>query len=721
MRDSRFPSTLVPLAVAIGLGLLISSEASSQELGGRAIVSYQLFGGENVDTRSLLQLYEARFEHGVSDVLRFHLFFRAQGTDARYEFPLFTQKSSYWKLQPSGEIDYMLPRLSLVGTYDLYDTTSTISEVQFQQLYQRITQSLAWSPDRAPTLTLQAQELENREPSAGINQTENLLYQALSYTWKGLRLGQAAYFDDLELNQPEFSRKTTNLQGLFNYQHGSADGRYSVAVNGIVGYSRIDESTGAQAVDAPTLAAISSAAYSHDETPADARDVALAAAPGLIDGVFSRSAGISLGPDGSSFQNISLTMSRFFALDTIRVFVRDEAGRAIQFGGLVRWDVYVSGEGLDWTPVLGGETTVAFIASLSAYEVRFPKVNSRFYKIVSFGTNTIPTYVTEVQAFYHVALAGQQTRQTKLKYVSANAQLSGTPTRWLNLSYYGIFDDYKVADGGAPEYASTDNDQIVSALFGLNSPLNLTVRYERRRAASAGFDQQFDGAWAVAQYTFNPNLITSFEAARTKDTNLREITTNSFRFHNYARLFPSLDLSVDLGTYRNEFPREAAATRQNFLNLVSYSQLTEQLHLTLSANLQSQRNEGGLLPARTINFANYYGEVFYRPGSQLLLSARLGYVVSSLLSTSTRRFQVQWYPFAGGTFGIGTQYEDDVDTDGGFRRFRRLQIMPQWTLNPNVTLNLSYNLLNLGGTGADGQPLPESSSRQFFLTLIVTR
>jgi hypothetical protein len=82
---------------------------------------------------------------------------------------------------------------------------------------------------------------------------------------------------------------------------------------------------------------------------------------------------------------------------------------------------------------------------------------------------------------------------------------------------------------------------------------------------------------------------------------------------------------------------------------------------------------------------------------------------------------VEWYPFAGGTIGIGTIYDEDVDIDGGMRKFRRLQILPQWAINPNVSLNINYNLLNLGGTGPDGRPLPSSSSRQFFVTLTVTR
>jgi hypothetical protein len=721
MRVRQTPSRAFLSAAAIGLSLLIPSRATPEELSGRAIVSYQLFGNGGLDAQTFLQLYDARFQHEVSDTLRFHLFFRAQGNNARYDFPLFSQKTNFWKLQPHGEIDYVLPRLQIIGTYDLYDTTSNLDGVQWQQLYQRITENLSWSPEGAPTLTVQAQQLENREPSVGIDQTENSLYQALNYSWNGLTLGEAAYLSDFQLNQPDFSRKNANLQGLFNYQNASPDGRYSVQVNGVVGWSRIEETAGPQGAEAPTPATISKAFSSHDETPADSRDVAPTSSPALIDGVFNASAGIALGPSGSSFQNIALDMGRFVALDTIRIFVRDEGGNAIQFAGLVRWDVYTSGEGLDWVPAPGETPAVHFIASLSAYEVTFRKTTSRFFKVVNFGTNTIPTFVTEVQAFFHVSLGADVARLTNLRFVSANALLSGTPTRWLNLSYYGIFNDYKVAAGGAPEYATVDNDQYVSAVLGPSSPLNLTLRYERRRAQSAGFNQEFDAAWAIAQYTYNPNLITSVEASHTKDSNFRQVATDSLRFHGYARFFPSLDLTVDLGTSRSDYRLEGTGTKVNFLNAYSSARLTEQIQLTLAANLETVRNEGALIPARTVEYGNYYGEIYYRPGPQLYVAARFGYVVGRFVSTSTRRFRVEWYPFAGGTIGIGTLYDDDVDTDGGFRRFRRLQILPQWAINPNVTLNLNYNLLNLGGSGPDGRPLPSSSSRQFFVTLTVTR
>ena len=705
-------------AGAISLTLMCGSRALGQDLTGRAILSYELFG-DDVDSQAFLQTYDADFRRNVSDNMRLRLSFRAQGNNRRTDFGLFEQKSNYWRLQPSGEFDYLLPRLQVIGTYDLYDTTSKLDEVNWKQRYQRITESFFWFPDLLPSFSLQGQQLANSEPSSNVDEVENLAYQTLNYTWRGLTVGEAANYDKFEMRQSGFTRTAENLQGLLRYNGALPNGLLAVDVNAVFGRTRLEEASGGQDVSAPTRAAIASASYSHDETPLDARDVKPVAAPALIDGNFKVSASISLGPDGDSFQNISLTMTRFIALDTFRVSVRDASGNPVQFGGLVRWDVYVSGEGLDWMPVRG-EATTTFLPTLSVYEVSFPKSSARYFKLVSFGTNTITTLVTEVEAFFHIAFAPRVTTKTDIRFVSAAASISSRLTNWLTLSYYGNFNDYKVQAGGVQDYATMDNDQLVSALFTPLDRLALTLRYQRRRVGNVDVDQSQDGAWADLQYDLNSNLSTTLEASRTKDKGFLDVTTNTLRLHNYARFLPSLDLSLDMGVSKFDFETTGAESKQVFLNAVSYAQLTRSIRLSLSANLAKTTNPGVLFGPVEGRVQNYYGEIFYRPGPQLYVSARYGYASVQNQSATTKRFRLEWFPFAGGTVGIGTIFDQDVDTDGGFRRFRRIQILPQWIINPNVTLNVNYNVLRFESGGFPGAP-PPARANQFFVNLIVTR
>jgi hypothetical protein len=707
------------LAGSISLTLMFSSRAIAQDFTGRAILSYQLFSDDAIDSNAFLQTYDADFHRDLSDNMRLRLSFRAQGNNRRTEFPLFEQKTNYWRLQPSGEFDYLLPRLQVIGRYDLYETTSKIAELDWRQRNQRITESLFWFPDSLPSFSLQGLQLTNEQPSANVDEVENLAYETINYTWRGLTVGQAANYDKFEMRQSGFSRTAKNIQGLLKFSGALPDGRLVADVNAVAGRTRLEESAGGQDVSAPTRVAIASAQYSHDETPLDSRDVHPAAAPALIDGDFKQSAQISVGPDGESFQNIAVNPGRFIGLDTFRVYVRDAAGNPVQFGGLVRWDVFVSGEGLDWMPV-SGETTTTFLTGTSAYEVTFPRASSRYFKLVSFGTNSITTLVTEVEAAFHVAFTPRVTRETDIKFISAAASLSSRLTNWLMLSYYGNFNDYKVNPGGTQEYATTDNDQLVSALFTPLDRLQLTLRYQRRRVGNADFDQSQDGAWAILQYDLNPNLSTSVEASRTKDTGSLDVTTDTLRIHEYARFLPSLDLSVDMGVSKFDFARENAQSKQLFLNAVSYAQLTSGIRLALSGNFTKLTNPENVFGLREGVNQNYYAEIYYRPGPQLYLSARYGFARTENESAKTRRFRVEWYPFAGGTVGIGTIFDQDVDTNGGFRKFRRLQILPTWIVNPNVALNLNYNVLRFESGGFAGAP-PPATAKQFFMTLTVTR
>lgn len=682
-------------------------------------MSYQVLSDDAIDSHAFLQTYHAIFRRDVSDTMRLRLSFRAQGTDRHTEFELFKQKTNYWKLQPSGELDYFLPRLQFVASYDLYDTISKIDQIDWTQRYQRITETFNWFPDLLPSLSLQGQQLSNKENSSDVDENDNLVYQTLNYNWRGLSVGESATYEKFDMHQSGFTRTAENIQGLLRYEGALPNNRLAANVNAVFGRSRIEESTGGRDVSAPTRVAVASAQYYHDETPLDARDAKPVAAAALIDGDFKQSAQISVGPDGESFQNIALTMSRFIALDTFRIYVRDSAGNPVQFGGLVRWDVYVSGEGLDWMPVTGDATTT-FLTGLSAYEVSFTRSSARYFKLVSFGTNTIQTLVTEVEALFHVEFTAQTQRTTNIRFVSAAASLSSQLTKWLTLAYYGNFNDYHVDPGGIQAYATSDNDQLVSALFTPLDRLQLTLRYERRRLNNVDADQSQDGAWAILEYDFNPNLTTMFEASRTKDRGPLDADNTTFRVHNYARFLPSLDLSLDMGVSKYDFTNEQGTSKQLFLNAVSYAQLTHSIRLALSGNFTKNTNPGNLFGPIDGLVQNYYAEINYRPGPELYLSARYGYALTRDEASTTKRFKLEWYPFVGGTVGIGTIFDQDIDTNGGFRRFRRLQILPTWLINPNVVLNLNYNVLHFESGGYAAAP-PAATSKQFLMTLTVTR
>ncbi len=694
---------------------------AQQDLTGRAIISYQLFGSDQLDSSGLHQIYDLRFQRAIAEPLRLRLSFRGEGNNGSTDLGLFTTKTTFWQLQPSAEIMYLLPNAQLRGTYDLYDTRSSSNDLEDRRKLQRVTAALSWAPEDLPALTAQTDQRRQKDALARIDQTDGSVLEALTLTRPTFTLGQSALYQTLDLNSIGFSRKTYGIQGQGQYQETLFNGRLSASGNVQVGFTRIDDNAGG-AASVPTQVGIPGASVSHDETPADSRDVPPLFAPALTDGNFASSAGISIGPDGMSFQNIFLDLQRFVGLDEFRVFVRDSAGTLVKIGGLVEWTVYTSNNNLDWTPVPGTAAT-GFVTTLSAYDVTFPKTTARYFKLVSFGTNSVETLVTEVQAFFHTNFAAGESARTDLRNVSATVQVSGRLTNWLTASYYGLLNDYHASPRGKAEYGSLDHDQIVTLEGKSGEKLDLQLRYEYRHAETgSGFTQSLSGYWATARYAFTPRWNTTLEASHTSDKNEQDIITDTLRLHQYARVYNALDVYVDGGVARQTYAVLQTRALQTFVTAYSYAQLTRSLRLGLSANLQRTKYEGagaagqfGVLESRD---QRYYGELYYRPSSRLLLSGRFGYVGGTTVSGATETYRVEWYPFAGGAIGIGTIYDDDIETNGITHRFRRVQILPHWAINRHAILDLNYSFLTLKSTlpGRTSQ----TSTRQFYVTLTLT-
>jgi hypothetical protein len=708
---------------AIGLLLIVfaSTARAQQDLGAQAILSYRFFGIDGSSQNGFDQIYDVQYQRAVTDPLRVQLFFRGEGNKTNQNFGLFETGTSFWRLQPFAEVDYLLPQIQFLGRYEAVGLTSSFSqgsERGRQQFVQRAMETLNWTPDRLPSLVLHGEQFSNRDAAAGIDQTQSLLSQAINYTWRALSVGEFADYRKDDLGTSNFTRTAADVQGFGRLEGTFLGGRGSISGEAVAGLTHLEESTTSGA-SAPTQLTIVAASFVHDETPLDARDVSPTATPALIDRDFKTGAGISLGLDAPSFQNIILDMGRFVGVDTVRVFVRDSAGNLVPFGGLVRWDAYTSSNGFDWTSL--GTVTTAFIVSLSAYEVAFTKTSLRFVKVVSFGANSVDTRVTEVQAFFHTQFAANETRTTDVRFVTANLNLAGQVTPWLALTYNGIFNDYKTVQPNRPDYASIDNDQILSADIRPSRALDLTVRYEERTVTpTGGTEDRLRTYWGILQFTPNRYLATTVEATRTKEANLLDITTDTLRVTQYARFLDSFYLNFDGGVAKQESATQDLQTKTMFVDGTAYAQLTRAINLLLAANLQRDQYSGSAAAALGLTERTsdrYYAELTYQPSAKLILSGRIGYSSAAGLSGTIKAWRVQWYPFAGGTIGLGTIYDEDVDTNHFSQRFRRLQILPTWIVNRHATLTINYNFLSLQNSGADGVAATETKARQFFVSL----
>ncbi len=708
------------------LFLLAASASGQQDLTGRAILGYTFFGDPSFSTDGFNQLYEVGYQRQVSEPLRFRLFFRGLGNRGMQDFAGSQTQSSYWQLQPLAEVYYILPFFSIVGRYDYSTELSHYGDQpQSTRMDQRAFETLNWAPEALPSVLLHGEQYRDTESSASIDEAQSLVSAAVSYGWRGLTIGGYGLYRVLDLYETGFHGTEADAQALGKYERTFFDGRASVNANATVGIQRLEQASGSvSGASVPNQATISSAAYAYDETPLDSRDATGVPAPALLDGDVRASAGISLGPDGSSFQNLTLDMARYLVLDTFRVFVRDRTGEPVPIGGLVSWDVYVTDNGLDWRLV--GSADSRFIASLSAYEITFPETRSRYFKLVSFGISTLATYVTEAQAFFHTALAANTTRETDVHFLSAMVSASGTPATWLNLSYNGVFNDYKTTNPDSSQFSSVDNDQLLSADFMPSQAFDLTVRAENRTVSpSEGAKQTYQTYTGIFTYRYNPNLVTTIEADRVHQTgeNPGDVVTTTLRASEYLRLLPTVYFQLDGGVANQDQDFGNLSSKAVFFDGTGSIQLTQSWLLQLNANYSKTHYEG---PLASVTggldqiASRYYLQLQYRPSGAVNLMGRFGVTTVNGTRFQIRGGQLWWYPLAGGTVGIGTIYSEDADVNAEFRRFRTLQVTPSWILNPHAVLNLNYNLLQLHQSLTPTSPGTDTTARQFYVTLTLT-
>jgi hypothetical protein len=226
---------------------------------------------------------------------------------------------------------------------------------------------------------------------------------------------------------------------------------------------------------------------------------------------------IDIGPTGSSFENISVDLKRFTDLDTFRIDVRDAGGNVVLHGGAVDFTVYVSTDAIRWTPIPGARSS--FLVAESLYEVTFPKILSRFFKVVSFDLAPMDARVTEIRAFVHEIFGPSTTTTTDITLATANAALTFHPLSSVTLFYYGLVNESREESAERPNERTDDTDQVASATWDVSRRVSVLGQYQWRKVTSTGaFAQTYDALTANVRYTAARNRWRSRASRRGRRT-----------------------------------------------------------------------------------------------------------------------------------------------------------------------------------------------------------
>jgi hypothetical protein len=609
----------------------------------------------------------------------------------------------------------------MLGEGDRIRTRSSFGsgEGESERSLERARVSLSYRRENLPGVSFEGERRRAESPANGLDLTETSGTAQLDYAWRGLAVGLAHQTLELEDRGAGFDRRNRDLRGTLGFAGSWWKDRLAIQIDAFADEGRIEERALDGAARVPNPVTIAATSQTLDGTPEDDIDQPLFANSQLRDGNLTAAASAPLGPSAPVNLNLAIDFGRFAQVDEVRIVARDPGGNPIATGGAVAWDLYESDDFVLWRRITTGVIS-RFDAGQSFWSVSFPQTTLRYLKVVTFFVNTVPTEVTELQAFFttQLAPAGQVTTDTSLR--SGNGALTLRPHRSLTLGWWGLFNDSTQTSAERAEVSTRDRDQRVSLLWAPREWGSLELQRQWRRAVSTSdlgeAIQQFDAWLAYARWTPNRNLSSTLELSRSEDDlDLARVEQRRALLHLFGRFWEALDVTLDGGEIRQEQVTEGWSVRSPTLSGSLRARLTRTLQWTTTLSGQ-QNTFGGNVPAGTElrdRDLRWTSELFWRPSGRLALGARLGRASDGDRSGTLQNYQLQWQPFPGGAITLSTLYDQDLDPVND-RRSRRLILSPSWRINRSLLLNLSYVDLE-----AVQGPI-EQRTRSFFAALSLT-
>lgn len=676
--------------------VLLPIAAAAQPISGRAQASYENYDMGRTIASGMRQSYDLQLDRAFTGNSRLRLFFRADDFRGQTEMPLqnFVRESRSREYQPSGElmVDAETLRLLLRADYIQYEGESDYFATD--RSTDRVFANLQWNPIGLPSMSMSAQRTAMKDPARNSEPTEESASASLQYPWRGLTTSADMRYARSADPGAGYDRTMTTYGGTIGYGLSVADGRFTISADAAGSVAQIDErATGGQRARIPVQVTLHRALFSVDDTPNDNRDHPLAPYPALRDGDVNTSANLSLGPDAVSFYNLGADLGRVERLDELRITVRDSAGNPLRTGGgPVSFDAYVSDDGVLWQPVLDAEAT--FDVTRSAYLVTFPLLTTRYAKVVSFGVNSERSFITELQAFYHVEVDPSAARNGEQQTYGATASIGFTPVKALKIGYAASYNRMQQDYVTRAAISNTSLDQAMTLEYAFAR--NWTLRGEAGMREARLYDELSDrGNSVLAALDWRPTrrLQLSVETTRQHQTDgLTDSVLELYAMHLNGQPLRTMSLSADAGMQTQQIEGEEKAGRRTFANITASARLTKSVRLLLTGSLQratSRSDDPASLLLGAARADRVWTEVIWNPGRPLLVSARVGYISSSVLSGFTQRVRMEWHPFSGGTVALIGTYDEDIDPMAD-RRARRIVFSPRWAMNRFVTFDLNY-------------------------------
>ena len=697
-RDDYLFIWLLPAVVSLSIFSAVSVWAEGVNF--RTELTYTNSDIENTNkstgekTKSNFYSFDQLYNFNLSKTIYPYLTFSA-GTF--FELDNSTTKTSGTKTDTEERL--LIPFVQLNLNNPLYQAgiqyrrtqsnTQTADAPNLENVRDEINTTFGWLPSELPSLNLRYSYFHTYNHPKTLDENQKLLYLKSEYTaWEDLNFSYSYTRTDTDDRVTNFTTLEQNHFGRVEYANDFWDRLLSLNTSYRIEYNSQKISSGSSSELALQR---TQGLFSLDNTPQDGP--ALAVNDALIDGNVFASAGIDLGLNGdqTTLANIGLDFGFTTGVDEIRIWVDRRLSTTI--ANSFSWSIYTSPDNTNnstWTLV----TTVspaAFGAFDNRFEISFPRVTTRFIKVVTAalspaipGSASFPNiFVTEMQAF--VTVSGET--QNKTTYTDQYYVL-GLRARPRENTVFGYNLNFtrRETDPSNDKRSQLSNDLFVNHAF--TKIFSATARVSRIDTSENNDDEvsYIYSTLLRGDYlpTFQQILALSGENNKTENDSSDNY---SVILRNNARLYPGWSAFVDSGF--NWFRPEANDKVEKSILLKVGTNVQPHQKLTVNLNYQLRKI---VEPENSTN-ADLNLEAFFLPFRALSLNARLNVTQREGAKTRTlQNYIVNWSPFPDGTLQFFCTYNETLRSENNSRE-RTFSPGFNWTIGSHIFLETSYTIV----------------------------
>jgi hypothetical protein len=707
-----------PLAAALRALLALAAlgpaaAAGDDLLSGRATLQYSGIDAPGASVRTFQETYEGRLRLDLSQALDATAQLRVDDTRGAIREPTPASSDSLL-VQPRFEARYHLQPVELDAGYDLaWQRSASSGGDTGRTLVERLHADAAYSELGMPSARLSVWQQTTKNLASDSDVRDTVAQLSLGHAMGPVALSAGGQADWLTDSATGLTTRTLQPHATIQIERpigrtGSVGAVYSVSFTDVA-----QQSIAGFAVLSPVQRFPSRGLYGVTDRPSDTTGRPLVPAPALVDGNVEVSSGISLGPDGVSFQNLGVDMGRLVSIDALRVTVRTSSGYPVSYSGGIVWSVWSSDDGLLWNPVGGASTT--FDSTLSRFDTSFPPVTARYFKLVNFGTSTTEALVTELEAFEHVLARPLTTTTSTVLAQAGSVNATVAPHPKVRLGLGGTVSQSVQSSAGTAFDTSSWQTLGTANLGPFEDRFNLALVGELRGAQATATDSRLGSQEsATASVRVADPVTVTLEGHRLEEHGSADsLVTYGARTGASVILLPAtLELTGGAGVDRDVTEPGPVDTRR----FNASGGLSARLFpsLTVGATASAQTGSVAQPASATLLFPQppasriYAGTAAWRASERLQLGATLSWMETGGNAGLAQQYRVALDPFPGGAFRLALVYDESLDAFNG-THLARLLVQPTWRINRHASLDGSFT------DTIHRDPPPLTHTRQFFL------